>query len=218
VGIATRLPWGLEVARGEEAGRVRTGPAAEHVAGLRPLARNLPRREPAATVGSQATPLLAGWAESAPLTLLAGSDAIALRYNRLSSHQAGAHDMLVATTGEDAKPMARAFYRIARTNPPTHRDFLSNQARQREPRPGSPDELRQVWDGLSVHETEAQSRRQAREFPRLGSYIAEMRIPDQPAGPIRWQRTFSRNPGHYTLWGDPDELLAFVVSIVPVRE
>lgn len=39
---------------------------------------------------------------------------------------------------EDSRRMARAFYRIVQTNPPTRRDFLSNQARQREPRPGSP--------------------------------------------------------------------------------
>lgn len=114
--------------------------------------------------------------------------------------------------------MARTFFRIVQTNPPTRRDFLSNQERQREPRPGTSEEVRQVWDGLSVHETEAQSRRQVREFPRLGAFVAELRIPDQRVGPIRWQRTFSRNPGHYTLWGDSDELLGYVVNIVPVEE
>ena len=105
-----------------------------------------------------------------------------------------------------------------RTNPPVRRDFLSNYERQGEPRPGLPDEHRQLWDGIWVHETEAQSRRQAREYPRLGAYIAELRIPDQTAMPIRWRRTIPRNPGHYTLWCDPEELLAFVVNVVPVEE
>lgn len=47
-------------------------------------------------------------------------------------------------------------------------------------------------------------------FPRLGAYAAKVAI---PAGvriePTLWQ-------GHYTVWAGPDDLLEWVVEVLPV--
>jgi hypothetical protein len=108
------------------------------------------------------------------------------------------------------------FFRIVRNDPPTRRDFLSNQARRGDPRPDLPPYLRRLWDGLSVHATEEASRRQAKENPYLGSFIAEVRIPDEHPASVRWERTIPRNAEHHTLWGEADTLLTWVVRVVPV--
>jgi hypothetical protein len=114
--------------------------------------------------------------------------------------------------------VARTFFRIVKTTPPTRRDFASNQEKRGDPRPHLPQHLRRLWNGLSIHATEAQSRRQARENPWLGRYIAELQIPDHPLRPMRWERTVPSNEGHYTLWGDADELLNYVTRVVPAEE
>lgn len=104
----------------------------------------------------------------------------------------------------------RLFYRIARTNPTTLDDFLSNAARGR-PYPPDPEDAR-VWDGLSVYSTAAQARRQRRRSPVLGLFIAVLRVPLD--GSIRIERT--RGEGHHTIWGDPEVLLSLVVAVVPI--
>lgn len=48
---------------------------------------------------------------------------------------------------------------------------------------------------------------------RQGDFIAEMTIPVN--GPIYYER-WGKNPGHHTLWGDPDECLTCVTGIFPV--
>ncbi len=112
--------------------------------------------------------------------------------------------------------MARVFFRIVKTDPPRRRDFLSNQGKRGVPRPDLPRALRRLWDGLSVHETEEQSRRQAHENPWLGAFVAELRIPDRTSAVVHWERTVPANEAHQTLWGDPDELLRYVVRVVPI--
>jgi hypothetical protein len=53
----------------------------------------------------------------------------------------------------------------------------------------------------------------ARSFPNLGDYIAEMGL--EEGDPVDYVRT-RRTPGHYTLTGEPSELLSRVVSVVRV--
>ena len=53
----------------------------------------------------------------------------------------------------------------------------------------------------------------AQKFPQLGRHIAMLEIPE--GGPIRLQRT-GREEGHHTLWAEPVDLLARVVSVVSV--
>jgi hypothetical protein len=104
--------------------------------------------------------------------------------------------------------VAETFFRIARTDPATELDFLSDKARGLPPRNNEPLTL-YVWDGISVYRTFAQASRKARDYPFLGSYIAELHISSDID--IRVEKTFGR--GHYTLWGAPDLVLACVVRI-----
>ena len=34
--------------------------------------------------------------------------------------------------------------------------------------------------------------------------------------PVRWELTIPNNEGHHRLWGDADELLRYVVRVIPV--
>ena len=109
--------------------------------------------------------------------------------------------------------VARTFYRIVRTDPPTLGEFMSAQARGKPPPDDEPETLR-LHDGLSAYATIAQARRKARASPVLGRYIARLEIPE--GGPIRWERTLTSS-GHHTIWGVPADLLRCVVLVEPVR-
>ena len=104
----------------------------------------------------------------------------------------------------------RLFYRIARSNPTTLDDFLSNAARGR-PIPPDAEDAR-LWDGLSVYSTAAQARRQRRRSPALGSYIAVLRVPLD--GSVRIERT--RGEGHHTIWADAAFLSSLVIAVEPI--
>lgn len=103
------------------------------------------------------------------------------------------------------------FYRIVQTNPPTLGDFLSDKDQGRPVRSGT---HRHFWDGISVYATEQQARRKVQDYPFLGSFIAQLEIPDQAS--LRIERTLRRSRGHHTLWGDSAYLLRCVVSVIPV--
>lgn len=77
------------------------------------------------------------------------------------------------------------------------------------------EETRRLAAGVSVFATLEQARKRARQVRSLRGkrFVAEVRIPAGSA--ITFERT-TRTPEHYTLWGDPDEMLECVVSIVPV--
>jgi hypothetical protein len=79
------------------------------------------------------------------------------------------------------------------------------------------EESRRLAAGVSVFATREQARKRARQVRSLRGkrFIAEVRIPDGSA--ITFEQT-TRTPGHYTLWGDPNEMLRCVVSIRPVEE
>lgn len=107
--------------------------------------------------------------------------------------------------------MDRTFFRIVTSNPPTREDFLSHRALGRPLT--DPARVRQ-WEGVSVYGTAHQARKKARQYPTLGQYIAELRVPGD--APIEAERTGSSN--HHTLWGTPEALLACVVGTNPVAE
>jgi hypothetical protein len=113
--------------------------------------------------------------------------------------------------GNIAAPTTRTLVRVVHSNPPMLADFTSPAASGEEfvhPDPSR----RRLWDGLSFHATEAQARRNARRFRSHGDYLAIVRVED--GAPIRVERTLG--PGHYTVWGDPAEILARVVAVLPV--
>lgn len=99
------------------------------------------------------------------------------------------------------------FYRISKTNPPTLKDFQSNEAQGKPPLRALSPQQAHLWTGLSVYDSEEQALRTAREYPDLGSFIAEIELPET-GNPFRIERTGSR--GHHTLWGDTETLLSLV--------
>jgi hypothetical protein len=105
----------------------------------------------------------------------------------------------------------RRFYRTIAGPDPTRDDFLSDEARGNDP-PRSPDK-RRYWQGFSAFDTWDNARAIAQRFRSQGGHIAEVTIPAY--GAITYER-WGRNPGHYTLWGDLDDLLACVTAIQPV--
>lgn len=106
----------------------------------------------------------------------------------------------------------RPFHRITQTDPPTRDDFTSDAAQGIEPPDDDPVHA-SLHDGISVFATEQQARKKAQAFPFLGSFIARLEIPDD--APVRIERTLSSR-GHHTMWGNPDDLRRYVVSVVPV--
>ncbi|MGI8689064.1 MAG: hypothetical protein ACR2M3_10840 [Thermomicrobiales bacterium] len=107
--------------------------------------------------------------------------------------------------------MPFTLYRIVKSDPAKPDDFISYQARGRRP-PNNPEKAR-LWDGLSAYETPEQARRTATMFPMLGTFIAEVEIPDNQR--ITYERT-TTSDGHYTIWGEPDEICRCVQSIESV--
>lgn len=108
--------------------------------------------------------------------------------------------------------MSRVFFRIVESNPPTILDFTSNAAKGMTLRNPTAETLR-WWAGISVYDNQGDARSLARQRPQLGTFIAELLIPE--GSTIRYERTGQRR-GHYTLWGEPGLLLACVIAVRPV--
>ncbi len=114
--------------------------------------------------------------------------------------------------GEGAARESRTFYRTVKHILPIREDFLSDKDIGKTiPRRL---EFVRLWEGLSVFETLDQARQKAIAFPAQGAFIAALAIPN--AGRITYERT-GRTEGHYTLWGDADDLLKCVTSVQPVH-
>lgn len=104
-----------------------------------------------------------------------------------------------------------ALYRIVRSNPPTLQDVMSNRTLGREPLRPDPEVLR-LWDGISVFDSARGARRQARQAPWRGNgFIATLVL--QPEI-FRLEKT--RGVGHFTLWGEPHDILACVRKVEPI--
>lgn len=109
--------------------------------------------------------------------------------------------------------MSRRFYRIVERNPPTREDFIPKPPRSM---PRNPEKAR-LFSGLSFYDSFELALRTAREHPRLGAYIVAVVVEDD--GLIQYERT-TQSAGHYTLWGNPDDLLRCVIAvtfIAPLR-
>jgi hypothetical protein len=104
--------------------------------------------------------------------------------------------------------MVLTLYRAVAEDPPTSEDFASNKAKGK---PRRDIESEEVWSGISVYDTKERCRKKAAQFG-LGTHIAELTIPAD--API--QRGAIGRGGHCTLWGEPEDFLAYVTAIVPV--
>jgi len=110
---------------------------------------------------------------------------------------------------------ARTFYRIVSADPPKERDFWSHQQLGRVLRDPSP-RSRDQWSGVSVYDNESDAVNLIRQFPRIGQWIAEVRIDAQLA--IRIEKTGSKQDSHHTIWADGGTLLSCVVAVRPVAQ
>lgn len=102
-------------------------------------------------------------------------------------------------------------YRVIKSAKERREDFLPDEASGKRPRDLSPEKLRR-HTGFSVWTTEAKAHAIARRFTRLGSHIAEVRL---PRGALL--EPFEDMPDHQTAYGDPDAFVERVVRVVPVR-
>mgnify|MGYP001003731996 CR=1 FL=1 len=100
-------------------------------------------------------------------------------------------------------------YRIARSNPPSEWDMTSHEGRGIPLRFRTARALRR-WSGLSVYTSPIAAVALAVDSPRLGSYIAELRVALD--GTIRMELNNGEH-GHCTIWGDPRLLLTLVVRV-----
>ena len=111
-------------------------------------------------------------------------------------------------------PHERVMFRATRANPPTLYDFLSNIERRRRLPPNATAEVQRRWAGLSMYDERSALEDVVRATPAVGSFIAEVRI----AGAMQVTISqFGVNPHHFTVWGNPAELLAAVTSVARVR-
>src|SRR5688572_10444428 len=100
----------------------------------------------------------------------------------------------------------RTFYRLAKSNPPTVEDFMSNCEKGLRRR-GDGRETIEDWTGLSVydsmegiHDLLARAR-----FSARARWVARLEIPETAAP--EWKKTHGE--GHWTVWGSSKELASY---------
>jgi hypothetical protein len=96
-------------------------------------------------------------------------------------------------------------YRTLGGSQPKIRDFQSNRERGR---PRAHDEDFADYQGVSVFASEELAAANAVRFPKL---IAAVILADGKG--LSLARTYADIEGHYTVWGDPDDLMAAVASV-----
>jgi hypothetical protein len=103
-------------------------------------------------------------------------------------------------------PVFIVLYRILETNTPTIWDFTSMKGRGGSLRHNTRKAMR-LFDGLSVYRNEDHARQLATASPRIGNFIAELRVPTGADVTIQFDSGLRE---HCTIWGDPAQLLSFV--------
>ena len=113
-----------------------------------------------------------------------------------------------------AEGLGRLLYRIVPNDPPILRDFMSYEELGVKPRrPLSPVD-RDRWRGVSHYASFAAAMSATRAAPRLGRYIAAIRVPADAV--VRVEQT-GRDRDHVTVWADAATLLGWVESVVAVE-
>ena len=120
--------------------------------------------------------------------------------------------MLASATVADE--LWRDFFRIAQSNPPSLRDFMSYEELGIPPRRPLSALDRDRWRGVSHYATYAAAEWAALAIPRLGGFIVTVRIPMD--GSVRVQQT-GRDPDHFTIWASAESLHGWIVSFRPVQ-
>jgi hypothetical protein len=109
--------------------------------------------------------------------------------------------------------VVRTLYRIVHGSALTREDVQSNLNKCRHPI-GPEIITPSIWAGISTWDTRQAAARTARRYRRIGAFIAEMRIPDDPRLLIQP----SLAEGHFTLLGCEDALLSCDARVEPILD
>ena len=115
----------------------------------------------------------------------------------------------------DTHKATRSLYRGIQGAQPTERDFWSNKRLGRPPRHVEITDDRE-YDSLSMWDTLEAMEAVCQQFPRVGSHIAQLELPDEPDGGLTLWR--SGRPVHWSVQGEPRVLLAQVRRAYAVRQ
>lgn len=111
--------------------------------------------------------------------------------------------------------MSRRMFRIVNDNPPGESDFKTYAERGQRPFRDDP-VLLHLMDGLSVMDSLDAARRKGQGKPwKSRGYIAELLLPEQSA--ITIEQT-TKDPHHFTVWGDEEIIRNSIVRVVPIEE
>jgi hypothetical protein len=108
----------------------------------------------------------------------------------------------------------RTLYRGIQGEHPTERDFTSNKRLGNPPRGAERTDERE-YDALSMWQTRELLEPWCLKYPKIGSYIVELELPDEPDGPFVMEP--SGQEGHWSVWGEPAAFLQYVRRVCPVR-
>ena len=97
-----------------------------------------------------------------------------------------------------------------RDDPRLRASFMSNFQSGKRPR-GSEYRSTVIQMGLSMYEEASQAEQTARAFPVIGRYIARLLLTARNG----FNLASTGQPGHWTVWGRPDQLVAAIADIYP---
>jgi hypothetical protein len=102
--------------------------------------------------------------------------------------------------------------RVADPDDPAFADSFRSHAELDLPPRGPEIRHQVIYEGISVYETQEAAARTADAYPRIGRYVAELRLTSEMGVLcLRWGPT-----GHLTLWADALTLRRAVVDTIPV--
>jgi hypothetical protein len=103
--------------------------------------------------------------------------------------------------------VSRVFYRVIQGPVPTLKDFIPLKELGRLLKNSR---LKREWESsVSVYDDLEYTMSRTREFPKMGSYIAKLVIPDD--GSIEFAKTMD-DEHHYSIYAPPEQLLPLVVG------
>lgn len=102
-------------------------------------------------------------------------------------------------------------YRIVRSRTPDESAFYTPERLGRVLRPPFTPERVRSWRSVSLWGSRSAAEHVALDFPRLGDWIAVLRLPDSIT------LTSFGAPGHWDVQAEPAMLLACVIEVIEVR-
>ena len=108
------------------------------------------------------------------------------------------------------RSLSGRFYRVVRSPTPTLTDFYSPERQGRKVSLAATSDLLRSFRSVSVWDTLDGAARVARDYPKLGRYVAVIELPANVTA-LRFGA-----PGHWDIEAEPDELLKAVVEVVPI--